>query len=186
VSTMKITATSTRFQQLGKQRARGQAVVETALMGILLAMLLAASIDFGRAFYTAVVVTNMAGEGAAFAAEWPHYDTDSSSCSVLTPDPNMTIQQRARRVAKDRGLVIEEEDQRMALITVTTYDSNGQSLGSSCTVRCTGRKITVRVTYTLNDLFLPRMLGFTSIPITRSASEYILYDVEQNGDCGGS
>src|SRR5207237_5227389 len=110
----------------GRKRKKGQAVVETALMGILLAMLLAAAIDFGRAFYTAVVVTNMAGEGAAVAAEWPDRDANSQTCSTQVIDPNATIQQRARRVAKDRGLVIEEEDQDRAVTSVNTYDTNGQ------------------------------------------------------------
>ena len=35
--------------------------------GVMLGMLLAGAVDLGRAYYTAVVVTNMAGEGAAYA-----------------------------------------------------------------------------------------------------------------------
>jgi hypothetical protein len=43
----------------------------------------------------------------------------------------------------------------------------------------------VRITYTLDDLFLPRLLGISSIPITKSASQEITRNVEKNADCGG-
>src|SRR4051812_27632841 len=99
-----------------RRRARAQAIVEMALLGTLLAVLLAGTADLGRAYYTSVVVDNMAGEGAAYAAI--HVDKDinyptAGSCSrysILTTD-NATIQNRARRVAINRGLVIHNPAQ---------------------------------------------------------------------------
>jgi Flp pilus assembly protein TadG len=166
-----------------RPKRRGQAIVEMALVSLILGMVLAAAIDFGRAFYTATVVTNMAGEGAAYAAIYPDRDADPDQqyCSIFTVDQWVSIQERARRVAKDRGLVIERGDQDLAQIAVTT-----DGHGTICSDRCPGRTITVRVTYNLNDLFLPGFLGFDSIPITRQASQLITGQVGQNGACAGA
>jgi Flp pilus assembly protein TadG len=162
-------------------RKKGQALVEVALLGIFLALLLAGAVDFGRAFFTSVVVTNMAGEGAAYAALYPDQDQDwwNQSCSTLRPVPvKATIQERARRVAKDHGLVIEKQDQNLATITVNT-----DGYGSFCQVRCVGRTITVSVTYRLNDLFLPSALGMREILITKTASQQITRNPQLNALC---
>jgi hypothetical protein len=161
-----------------RKRAAGQAVVEMALMGLFLGMLLAAAVDFGRAYYTAVVIENMAGEGAAYAAMWPEYDLEDHSCSILGYADSVTIQERVRKLAKDRGLVIEKEDQDSANIRVTV----GNNI-KACSKRCAGEAITVQVKYNLNDLFLPGLLGFKDIPITQSATQLILRDVEDNRKC---
>jgi Flp pilus assembly protein TadG len=169
---------------MDRRKGKGQALVEMALMSLLLGLFLAAAIDFGRAFYTLTVVTNMAGEGAAFAALYPDQDqvTANQVCSILTPDDKKTIQERARLVAKDRGLVIEEDDQQSAIITVTTSEEDN-NFGETCRARCAGRRITVTVRYTINDLFLPGFLGMTEIPITRSATQLIMRDVDRNAAC---
>jgi Flp pilus assembly protein TadG len=156
-----------------------------ALANLLLLLLLAGAIDFGRAFYTATIVTNMAGEGAAFASIYPDQDINAldpatQSCSVLTVPAYKNIQARARLVAKDHGLMVESGDQQNAVIEVTT-----EGYGADCSDRCAGRTIVVRITYTLDDLFLPRLLGISSIPITKSASQEITRNVEKNADCGG-
>jgi hypothetical protein len=166
-----------------RRKSRGQAIVEMALVSLILGMVLAAAIDFGRAFYTATVVTNMAGEGAAYAAIYPDRDADPGQqyCSIFTVDQWVSIQERARRVAKDRGLAIERGDQDLAQIAVTT-----DGHGAACYDRCPGRTITVRVTYNLDDLFLPGFLGVESIPITRQASQLITGQVGQNGQCVGT
>jgi Flp pilus assembly protein TadG len=165
---------------------KGQAVVEAALASMLLLLLLAGAVDFGRAFYTATIVTNMAGEGAAFASIYPDQDIDpripnngSQRCSALTPvSPNMNIEARARLVAKDHGLVIASGDQQNAVINISTV-----GFGSDCSMRCAGRTITVSVTYTIHDLMLPRFLGITSIPITKTASQVLVQTVAKNANC---
>ncbi|HKP54556.1 MAG TPA: TadE/TadG family type IV pilus assembly protein [Chloroflexia bacterium] len=170
-----------RLDRKSKGRRRGQALVEVALLGIFLALLLAGAVDFGRAFYTSVVVTNMAGEGAAFAALNPDQDQDwwNQYCSTLRPVPvKATIQERARRVAKDRGLVIERQDQNLATIAVNT-----DGYGPLCSLRCTGRTIVVTITYRMNDLFLPSALGMREILITKSASQQISRNPQLNALC---
>jgi len=170
-----------RSKKTRTRKHKGQALVESALMSIVLALLLAGAVDFGRAFYTLIVVDNMAGEGASFASYFPDQDAVDSSCSLQTPNANKTIRQRARMVANDRGLIISQPTQDN--IDIDTTDANGTDYGSQCSARCYGRKIKVTVTYTITDLFLPRLIGFSSIPITRSASQYILANVQKNGNC---
>jgi hypothetical protein len=153
------------------RRMRGQAAVETALGSLLLCLLLVAAVDYGRAFYTVVVVTNMAGEGAAYASLFPNRDQYPTDASCPPFETTKTIQWRARMVARERGLSIEREDQESASILITTMTPNGPS--ANCQDRCAGRTITVEVVYRLNDLLLPGFLGVSDIPITRSASHLI-------------
>ena len=160
----------------GRARAKtkGQALVEFALMGLFLGALLAGAIDFGRAYYTSIIVTNMAGEGAAYASIYPDRDKDpdnptNEQCILTkTVATHQSIQERARKVAQERGLIVEKQDQSQARIEVFT-----EGYGGTCSARCPGRTITVRITYTLDDLFLPNMLGLKQIPITKSASQVI-------------
>src|SRR5947209_2091018 len=116
-----------------RRRSRGQALVEMALMGTLLGMFLAGAVDLGRAYYTAVVVTSMAGEGAAYAAINPDKDLTyptHGTCAQLDVTAPQDIQDRAKLVAKERGLIISPTN---ATITVTP----------DCSSRCAGNTITV-------------------------------------------
>src|SRR5690348_3032557 len=88
---------SLRGLRAPRGRATGQAIVEMALMGTLLGMLLAGAVDLGRAYYTAVVVTNMAGEGAAYAAIYPGNDLTyptHGTCSQFDVTAPQDIQDR--------------------------------------------------------------------------------------------
>ena len=160
--------TTSKRQHRLPRKSRGQALVELALLGLFLGMLLAAAVDLGRAYFTAVVVTNMAGEGAAYASLNPEKDLNAvgTNCTMFPVLPNKNIQDRARRVATERGLIIREPSQADIAIT------------PACTSRCVGTPITVKVTYRLNDLFLPALLGINSITISKSASQLIMEDVE--------
>ncbi len=159
-----------------RKRLKGQAVLETALLSLLLGLLLAGALDFGRAYFTAVVVTNMAAEGAAYASLNPDYDLNyptAGTCSELGVSNYKNIQDRVRLVAKEHGLVIKQQD-RDGVVTVVT--TPGYSNPTRCDNRCTGNTISVKVTYSLSDLFLPRLVGINSIVITKSASQQIQRD----------
>ncbi|MDQ3927808.1 MAG: pilus assembly protein [Chloroflexota bacterium] len=177
-ATHAVTGQPPKHQKGLRKRAKGQAVVEMALLGLLLGMLLAAAVDFGRAYYTAVVVENMAGEGAAYAAQYPERELGDKTCSLYGFTDSQSIQQRVRDLAKDKGLVIDAEDRATADIQVTV----GNNI-KTCTKRCQGEAITVKIRYELDDLFLPGLLGIKSIPITQSATQLILRDVEKNRNC---
>jgi hypothetical protein len=161
----------------GRVSIKGQALVETAVVGIFLALLLAAAIDFGRAYFTATVVENMAGEGAAYAAKFPGNDVASPTCagSVL---PANNIQDRARQVAIDRGMVIHRPSQADVRVEIL-----GEYVDpTDCRLRCAGTPIRVTVTYYINDLFLPGLLGMGSITIRKTATQMIL-DNGPGTDC---
>lgn len=165
-----------------RARTKGQAVVETALCGVVVALLLAGIVDFGRAYYTDVIVTNMAAEGAAYAAVNPDYD----SAIDCTTDPNWPwpppsttywkpVQYRVKNVAKEHGLVIDVGDTSTISTTITVP---GGSNPTGCTNRCANNTIRVQVIYTIHDLFLPRLLGMNNITITESASQQIMRDAD--------
>jgi Flp pilus assembly protein TadG len=159
------------LQNRRKPRKKGQAIVETALGGLFLALLLAGAVDLGRAYHTAVVVENMAGEGASYAAKYPAKDIVSTSCSETGVLPNQNIQDRARRVASDRGIIIRQPSQANIAIDPP-----------NCVNRCRGVPIKVTVTYQLNDLLLPNLLGMSSITVRNSSTQYILENVS-GGTC---
>jgi len=169
-------------------RARGQALVETALVSVLLALLLAGAVDFGRAYFTDVVVTNMAAEGAAYASLNPDYDKNYQnqplgSCSNLPIADYKNIQDRLRLVASEHGLVIKQQDRDSVVTTITTP---GTPNPGDCVTRCFGGIIRVQVTYTIHDLFLPRLLGINNITITEAATQQLQrssYAAEQAGTC---
>ena len=152
--------------QNSKFKRRGQALVEMALMGTLLGMLLAGAVDLGRAYYTAVVVTNMAGEGASYAAINPDKDLtypNAGDCSQFSVAAPQDIQDRAKLVAKERGLIISPTN---ASVTVTP----------ACASRCASTTITVRVSYQITDLFLPGLLGLHSITINKTAAQLVTHN----------
>ena len=159
-----------------KRRKRGQALIETALASLFLALLLAGAVDFGRAYYTAVVVTNMAAEGAAYASLNPDYDQNypaAGTCSQRGVEAYKNIQDRVRLVAKEHGLVIKLADRDAITTTITTP---GYADPTTCSNRCFGRTINVSVTYRLSDLFLPGLLGINSITISKTASQQLQRD----------
>ncbi len=69
---------------------RGQAVVETALLGPMLCLLVLGSADLGRIFYYSIALTNAAREGARHgtfydpASNTNPYDSDGGVLSAVT------------------------------------------------------------------------------------------------------
>ncbi len=155
-------------------------MVEVALFSLLMVLLLAAAIDLGRAFYTAVVVANMAGEGAAYAALQPDHDANypaayPSGCARNPVVAYQNIQDRTRQVAQDRGLIIRQPSQASVVISP-----------ADCMSRCATQNITVTVTYSIDDLFLPRLLGMNNITIRKSSVQQMTassYAAGQNQTC---
>ena len=64
-----------KVRQLRNRRQGGASLVELALVLFLLVLLLAAVIDFGRAFNSYIVITNASREGAREAARYPNSET---------------------------------------------------------------------------------------------------------------
>jgi len=62
-------------ERLAVKSIRGQALVEVALTLPLLLLLILGAMDFGRMFYTKIILTNAAREGANYLAR-NYHDTD--------------------------------------------------------------------------------------------------------------
>src|SRR5919109_4031112 len=73
------------------KRARGQSLVEFALVLPILLVVFAAAADFGRAFYAYVAIENAVKEGAVYGARNPLCATPTTACI----DPN-NVQWRVR------------------------------------------------------------------------------------------
>jgi hypothetical protein len=98
---------------------RGANLVEMALVLPLLLMLFMGIVDFGRAYYSYVTLTNAAREGARFASRFP-YEGNEEIIGALV----------AQRVVQEPGLSnIPVED------IVVTYVGLGSPKGSPVTVR---------------------------------------------------
>lgn len=168
-------------------------------MSTVLAVLLATVVDLGRAHYTAVVVANMAGEGAAFAALYPDQEevwTDSrgvvhdraDDCSLLPVPTGRSIRSRVRSLAKQHNMAFEgwndEGTSASSIADSIEIYVDGDPTKTSCTDRRIGHVITIRVSYKINDLFMPGIAGMRNITIVQSATQRITRDVQcPSGGC---
>jgi len=96
------------------QGQRGQVLVEMALVGLVLILMLAGLIDLWRAYYASIAIADAAAEGAAYGAAFPNR-------------PQSDIQTRAAGasgglVSLDRSSVSVVTDTQTITVTVTyTY-----------------------------------------------------------------
>lgn len=122
------------------RRERGQSLVETAIVVPILLLLLAAIIDFGRAFDTYIVLTNAAREGARFA-------------SLANPiDP-----------AQIRDLVYDDVvGSGMNITDMSTFKKGDIILEESTDV------VTVTVPYTMT-LWFGGLIGVDQLPLQKTA-----------------
>jgi Flp pilus assembly protein TadG len=144
------------MMRTARQSRKAQSIVEFALGSFLLLMLLAASVDMGRAFYTWIVVQNMAGEGAGYLATQPDND-----CRLDCSSVDDTFQGRAKNVAaRVMGAVISPNN---------VIIPNDVTVDVAPAQRCLGQTFSVSVSYHMNDLFFPTFLGFRTLTIGASA-----------------
>ncbi len=165
---------------------KGQSIVEFALSSILIVLLLAGAVDFGRVFYTYVVVLNMAGEAATILAFYPDYDvteTEADGRPHGVPD-SATFQRRAEQVAaRSLGLVINSND------TSNISDSDVRvlsPLGNDVdpTYRLQGCPFNIEVDYHVRDLFFPALLGFNQLTVSGNSGSR--FTVTGNANLGDS
>jgi hypothetical protein len=126
--------------KLGR-RERGQSLVETAVVLPILLLLVAAIVDFGRAFDAYIVLTNAAREGARFGSTNPEMEDwevkDLVIADVLGSGTNIT------------HMTGFDEDN----VTV-----EGQAEGSEV--------VKVTVTYPF-DLWFGRLIGIPQVTLTK-------------------
>ena len=123
-----------------KRRERGQSLVETAVVLPILLLLLAATVDFGRAFDAYIVLTNAAREGARFGST----------------NPEMTVEEIHNLVITDimgSGTNLTPINESDIVVTV-----EGQFAGSEV--------VKVTVSYPLN-LWFGQLIGIPQVSLTK-------------------
>lgn len=126
----------------GRQsRERGQSLVETAVVFPVLLLLLAAVVDFGRAFDAYIVLTNAAREGARFGAVKPSLTVDQVKAVVV-----------ADVVGSGTNIT------QMADFTADNVTVTGQAAGSEV--------VAVTVTYDF-DLWFAGLIGVPQVTLTK-------------------
>lgn len=139
--------------QRRRERSRGQALVELALVIPILCLLFAMAADFSRLFALSINVTNAAHEGATFGANNPScISSTSGSCA----NPN-NVQFAARREVGGVGTDA----------AVTVSSSCSASCASSTTAA--GNSVTVAVSRPFTSM-LP---GIPNITVASSATSVI-------------
>lgn len=117
------------FRLLNRERGRGQALVELALVTPILLMLLLAAIDLGRLFYAEIAVAGSAREGAMVAANAPAGFSAGSACNATT-NPIVCA---AKKVGAGGMVSIGPAD-----VSMTCSPDCTQTYGTTVTVTVTG------------------------------------------------
>lgn len=143
---------------LRRDRTRGQALVELALITPLMIVLLAAAIDLGRLFYSGITVTNAAREGALEGSYNPTSFQAGQPCNATT---NRVM---CRAVNEASG----------SFVKVAVAD-----VSMTCTPACMtglGNKVHVQVVghFSLLTPLLSVFMGGEDVTLTATASAQII------------
>lgn len=143
---------------LRRDRTRGQALVELALITPLMIVLLAAAIDLGRLFYSGITVTNAAREGAIEASYNPTSFQLGQPCNAAT----------------NRVMCRAVNEAASSFVKVAVAD-----VSMTCTPACTtglGNKVHVTVVghFSLMTPLLAVFTGGTDVTLSSTASAQII------------
>lgn len=116
------------------KKERGQELVEFALIFPVLLMIVVGIFDLGRAFYSIIVITNAAREGARYAINHPDELSDSPSWGTAK---NVTIQD-----ANSSGINLTTGN-----VSISCTDSGGDGWCDSA------KPVVVSVSYNFQYLF---------------------------------
>jgi Flp pilus assembly protein TadG len=135
---------------------RGQSLVEMAVMMVVLLLIMGGVLDFGRMYFTYLALQNAAGEGAAYGAINPEWETSADNA-----DPN-NVEYRVQ--TESTGNLI---DWSLTDVNVEVPLIAG------------GAPITVSVTYTYT-VITPMVQAFTGpdVQLTATDTQLIFLDDE--------
>jgi len=136
-------------------RQRGQALVELALILPVVAMLVVAATDLGRAYYAYVGIVGAAEQGARVAADLRNDDTAINTAVKNEPDGNLTIADGDILVSCPGGL------------------SPVYGIPASCRQRGMPVQVAVRYNFRLVTPFVARLLGNDTIVLQGSAARVV-------------
>lgn len=142
---------------------RGAALVELAIALPLLVVILVGTIDFGRAFRTAMIATNAARAGAQYGSQTPSKYTDHTGMVAA-----------ADAVLSGNGLSpATTVASHLCQCVSTTGVYTDTTPVNTCNATCTSGHITVRVTVSVTQTFSttsPVPGVPSSVSITRGAT----------------
>ncbi len=133
-------------------KARGQSLIEFALLAPVLFLLLTGVLDIGRAYYAYVAIINAAREGARAA--------------VLDPTNQSNIKSHAELESNSVGVTITD-----SMIQIECAPAGSSSYTSdycSATAIVTGDQVRVMIIYPF-QLVTGSVLGLGSLPMSGSA-----------------
>jgi Flp pilus assembly protein TadG len=128
-----------------RRRERGQSLVETAIVFPILLLLLAAVVDFGRAFDAYIVLTNAAREGARWGSVNPEL-TEAEVEQIVVDD----VLGSGTNITDWTGFGDGEDD----------VDVDGQEPDSE--------EVTVTVTYEFR-LWFAGMIGWDTVTLSKTS-----------------
>jgi len=99
------------LSQPGTEDQRGQSLVELAVVGLVLSLILAGVLDLGRAYFAYIAVTDAAAEGANYGAVFPAADQDEIKDRVVGASGGL--------VSIDRDMVVVDRGAEAITVTVT-------------------------------------------------------------------
>jgi Flp pilus assembly protein TadG len=138
---------NSKQDQQGQPDQRGQSLVEMAVLMVVVLLIMAGVLDFGRMYFIYLALQNAAGEGAAYGAINPEWTDNSDNA-----DPN-NITYRVQNESSG-GLV----DWSTTNVVVDVPNTHG------------GEPITVTVTYEF-EVITPVMQVITGDTVTLSARD---------------
>jgi Flp pilus assembly protein TadG len=143
-----------------RPRSRGQSIVELALILPVLMLLVAATLDLGRMFYSQVTITNAAREGAYEAAYSPTSFQANAPC-------NSTLNRVMCRVLSEaKGSFVEVQKADVAL---ACSPSCAKGIGNTV-------KVTVVGHFSLITPLMAPFFGGSDVTLTSAASAQIITD----------
>ena len=136
----------------------GQSLIETALSLSLLLVILAAAIDFGRAYYLLVELKSAAHAGAVYGSQYP---TDVTGMNTAAASNATDLANNSFTKTASWGCECDSSQ-------ATTAGTN------SCTTTpsCTGGNLVYYVTVTTGATYSP-LLPWPGIPSTMTLSETV-------------
>lgn len=147
-----------RIRDRRRHQSRGQSLVELALILPVLMLLVAATIDLGRIFYSQITITNAAREGAMEASRNPTSFQANTGCNTSTN----RIMCRVINESKGSFVAVLPAD-----VSVSCSPSCTAAMGNMATVRVNGR-------FSLLTPLLAGFLGGSTINMAASASAQII------------
>ena len=143
-----------------RPRTRGQSIVELALILPVLMLLVAATLDLGRMFYSQITITNAAREGAYEAAYSPASFQANAPCNAV----NNRVMCRVLSEAKGSFVEVQKAD-----VQLECAPSCAKGIGNNV-------KVTVLGHFSLITPLMAPFFGGSDVTLTSSASAQIITD----------